>query len=299
VPDGESGVEGTSEPDPGARSRPWIEVRLDELVRENRFTIAVVFPVVGAVTLVASAEGWLPPLLAYNPFLILVGVAVMRLPLVAGAAPLTDRRAALAIGALTAYAYVVELVGTETGYPYGHFEYAIDLGPMLFGQVPVGLPVFFLPLVLNAYLLVLLLLGGRAKNRPVRLLATLVTVLLVDLVLDPAAVAIGFWAYLPPGPYYGVPASNYAGWVLSGAVAVALFDVAVPYDELLDRVRSCEFMLDDLVSFVILWGAINAVYGQWIPVALAGLLFAGLLATDRFDFQVLGGRVGRAWQSVR
>ncbi|PSQ16472.1 carotene biosynthesis protein [Halobacteriales archaeon QS_8_69_26] len=291
-----------SDPEGGAVdpwSRPWIEARLDALVRDNRFTIAVVFPVVGAVTLVASAEGWLPPLLAYNPFLVLVGVAVMRLPLVAGAAPLVDRRAGLAVGALTAYAYGIELVGVETGWPYGPFEYAVDLGAMLFGRVPVGLPVFFLPLVLNAYLLVLLLLGGRAKNRPVRLVATLATVLLVDLVLDPAAVAVGFWTYLPPGPYYGVPASNYAGWVLSGAVAVVLFDVAFPYDELLARVRSCPFMLDDLVSFVVLWGAINAVYGQWIPVALAGLLFAGLLATDRFDFRVLGGRGGRAWRSVR
>jgi putative membrane protein len=45
-------------------------------------------------------------------------------------------------------------------------------------------------------------------------------------------------------------------------------------------------MLDDLVSFVILWGAINAAFGNWVPVALAGLFFAGLVKIDRFDFRV-------------
>jgi putative membrane protein len=45
-------------------------------------------------------------------------------------------------------------------------------------------------------------------------------------------------------------------------------------------------MLDDLVSFVILWGVINAYFGQWVPVAIAVALGAGLLYTDRFDFDV-------------
>jgi len=38
-------------------TRASVQRRLEDLVRENRFTIAVVFPAVGAVTLVASAEG--------------------------------------------------------------------------------------------------------------------------------------------------------------------------------------------------------------------------------------------------
>ncbi len=53
-----------------------------------------------------------------------------------------------------------------TGWPYGQFEYLVDLGPMLFGTVPLGLPVFFLPLVLNSYLLCLLLLGGATPESP-------------------------------------------------------------------------------------------------------------------------------------
>ncbi|PSQ12381.1 carotene biosynthesis protein [Halobacteriales archaeon QS_5_70_15] len=270
------------------RSRAELETALDGLVRENRFTIAVVFPVVGAVLLVASAEALLPDPLSFNPWLVLLGTLVMRLPLIAGVAPLVDRRAAVGIGLLTLYAYGIELLGVTTGFPYGAFEYGIDLGPMLFGLVPVGLPVFFFPLVLNAYLLVLLLLGERAASTPIRLLSTVATVLAVDLVLDPGAVALTFWTYDGGGAFYGVPSSNYAGWVLSATVAVLAFDCSFDRLALTDRLRSTEFMLDDLVSFVVLWGSINAYFGNWIPVIVAAALGAGLLYTDRFDFTVRG-----------
>jgi putative membrane protein len=275
------------------RDRGTATAQLDALVREHRFTIAVVFPLVGAVTLLASAEGLLPPPLAFNPFFVLFGTLVMRLPLVAGVAPLLDRKATLALVALTAYSYGIELVGVRTGWPYGEFSYGVDLGPMLFGEVPLGLPVFFFPLVLNAYLLVLLLLGDRAESALPRLLATLATVLLVDLVLDPGAVAIGFWEYQVEA-FYGVPWSNYRGWLLSGAVAVLLFDLGFDRAGLRQRLTECEFMLDDLVSFVLLWGGINLFYTNWIPVALAALLGVGLLKTERFDFDLSETRLGRA-----
>ncbi|WP_254769165.1 bisanhydrobacterioruberin hydratase [Salinilacihabitans rarus] len=271
----------------GDSRREALQRRLDALIRENRFTIAVVFPLVGAVTLVASAEGLLPPALSFDPLLILFGTLVMRSPLVVGLLPRIGRRALACLGLLVAYAYAVEFVGVRTGWPYGHFEYGVDLGPMVAGEVPLGLPVFFVPLVLNAYLLTLLTLRGRAASTPLRLGVALAAVLAVDLVLDPGAVALGFWAYEPPGPYYGVPASNYAGWLLSGAVAVVLVDLAFDRAALLDRVRDCEFVLDDLVSFVLLWGGVNALYGNPIPVALAVGFGAALARTDRYDVQFL------------
>jgi putative membrane protein len=36
----------------------------------------------------------------------------------------------------------------------------------------------------------------------------------------------------------------------------------------------------------VLWGAINAYFGNWVPVGLALVLAGGLLKTDRFDFAV-------------
>lgn len=258
--------------------------RLERLVRENRFTIAVVFPAVGALTLVASSAGLLPTLLAYNPLLVLIGTLVMRLPLVAALGPLLDRRVTGLVCLLVGYTYAIEAVGLTTGFPYGEFHYLTDVGPMV-GGVPVALPLFFVPLVLNAYLLATLLLGEGSHRGLLLIPLAVGLVVVVDLVLDPAAVAIGFWTY-GGGPYYGVPLSNYLGWALSGTVAVGLVDVGLDRRALFDRLEACPFALDDLVSFTLLWGVINVVAGNWIPVGFALLLVAGLAHTERFDLVV-------------
>ena len=269
-------------------TRRGAEALLDRTVRENRFTIAVLFPLVGALALVGSAEGWVPEPFAFHPWFVLFGVLVMRSPLVVGVLPAVDRRAVGWIGVLIAYTYAIELVGVATGWPYGSFEYTVDLGPMLAG-VPVALPVFFIPLVVNAYLLCLLLLGSRASNGWLRLAAVIAAVVAMDVVLDPGAVALGFWSF-GGGAFYGVPLSNYAGWVVSATVAVVTLDRAFAGTTLRDRLRDCEFMLDDMVSFVILWGGINLWYGNPLPVAVAAAFGLGLVRADRFDARVFSPR---------
>jgi putative membrane protein len=278
--DGDGAVAATRE----VPTRQRLERRLDALVDDNRFTIAVVFPTIGAVMLLASAEGLLPGPLSFNPYLLLFGVAIMRLPLIAGVAPLLTRKAGIGLLALCAYTYGIEFVGVSTGYPYGHFEYGVDLGPMIADSIPAALPLFFLPLVLNAYLLCLLVLGESARNAVRRVPVVIAAVVGMDLILDPAAVAIGFWSYDAGGLYYGVPWLNYAGWVLSATVAVLLFDYAFDRSGLLARVNACPFMLDDLVSFVILWGFVNVFYGNWVPAVLAVGYGIALWRVDRFDF---------------
>lgn len=83
-----------------------------------------------------------------------------------------------------------------------------------------------------------------------------------------------------------MPLTNFLGWVLSASVAVLAFDVGFRRTGLLGRLDRTAFMLDDLVSFVILGGAINAWFANWLAVAVAGAFGVGLLATDRFDFDV-------------
>lgn len=256
--------------------------RLEQIIDRNRVTIAGVVPVVGAVILIASAEGLLPEYLAYNAALLLAGTLVMRSPVLVGAAPLVDLRALALLAVLIAYTYGIELVGVATGIPYGAFEYGIDLGPMVQG-VPLGLPLFYLPLVLNAYLLTVLAFDRLSERRSIRILIAISVVIAIDLVLDPAAVAIGFWAFDAGGTYYGVPLSNYLGWLLSATISVILLDLAVDIDVLRHRADTCPFILDDFVSFVLLWGTINLVYLQLIPVLIAGGLLFGLLATGRYE----------------
>jgi putative membrane protein len=100
-------------------------------------------------------------------------------------------------------------------------------------------------------------------------------------------VALGFWTYPAGGAIYGVPLSNYAGWVLSATVAVGVLDAVFERTALLDRLEASSFALDDLVSFVILWGAVNAWAGNWASVALALLFGVALVRADRFDAGLL------------
>jgi len=116
-------------------------------------------------------------------------------------------------------------------------------------------------------------------------------VVAMDIVLDPGAVALGFWSFAEGGSaFYGVPLSNYAGWALSATVAVILLDFSLNRDALMRRLASCEFALDDMVSFVVLWGAINVWF--WNPVsALVAVAFGvGLFRAESFDSRLLNPR---------
>ena len=264
--------------------------RLDAIILENRFTISVFFPLNGIILLLASAEGVLPAWLSFNAALILLGTVVMRSPLLAGVAPVITRRTAVAIGVLAAYAYGIEYVGITTAWPYGAFHYGVALGPML-GGIPLGLPIFFIPLVMNAYLLWVVLLGDRVDDRRVRVATIFATVMAMDLVLDPGAVGLGFWTYAAGGPYYDVPVSNFMGWLLSAAVAIVLLDWGFDHRRLAVRLRACPFILDDLVSFVILWGGINLYFGHVVPVVIAVGLTVALVRAERFDTGLFRMRV--------
>ena len=267
----------------GERSRPpaWLdrraaEARLEGVVRANRFTLAVTVPAVGAALLLAGSRGLLSPELVLHPALLLPAVLAMRLPLLAGLLPTVGRRAAVGLGVLAIYAYAVEFVGVTTGWPYGAFAYTADFGPAIGGTVPLALPLLYVPLVLDAYLLGIALLdrhgGGLLDSRAARVLAGVVILLFVDLVLDPGAVAVGFWAYDAGGPYYGVPLSNFAGWLLTGTVALVGVDLAFDAGALRERTGRAPFVLDDLVSFLVLWGGVNLAVGNWLAVLVAAAL---------------------------
>lgn len=113
----------------------------------------------------------------------------------------------------------VEAYAVVTGIPYGRFTYSPHLGYPLFGLVPWTVAFAYLPMLLGAVTLASTA-AGTAWYRLVP--AGALFLLLIDLVIDPAAVHAGLWVWMEGGVYYGVPASNFAGWVLTGVVYVAL-----------------------------------------------------------------------------
>ena len=275
---------------PGPKREPRrrrIERRLDTLIRNNRITIAITFPLVGVALLVGGQAGLVPEGVAFNPYLMVVAVTVMALPLIGGAMPLVDRRIFAGLCVLVGFTWGIELIGVHTGVPYGAFQYERALGPMLLDSVPLFLPLFYLPILLNSYLLALLLLG-RESGLTERYLATLAIVITMDLVLDPGAVALGFWSWFDGGIYYDVPVQNYVGWLVSGSIGVGLLTATFDHEALFDRLEECEYFLDDLISFAIFWGLVNAAFFNLVPFGLAAVLLGVLFRAEWFDFAGLG-----------
>ena len=119
----------------------------------------------------------------------------------------------LLLGALS---ILVEALAVKTGFPYGGFIYSDALGQKFLGLVPWTVAFAYLPLLLGSATLASRLLGSERFRFA---LGSSALLLAVDLVVDPAAVTGGLWAYTGAGAYYGVPLTNFMGWFLTGFFA--------------------------------------------------------------------------------
>lgn len=177
-------------------------------------------------------------------------------------------RGVRAIFLLGVFGYAIEAFGVVTGLPYGEFFYGDSLGGKLFGVVPYLLPVSYVPLVIGAV---------AASWRPdgSRLFFVLRSALLltlIDGVLDPGAVALGFWVWPDGGIYYGVPASNYFGWILTSILVAALLVRlggwrSVPHPGL----------VDSAVVGLSFWVGVSVFAGMVFPAVLGAALLVYLL----------------------
>ena len=128
-------------------------------------------------------------------------------------------------------ALLAELSSTRTGFPFGLYRYTgLTRGRELFiADVPFIDSLSFVFLAYASYCLARLALARRPPSRWVTALAAGGLMMALDVVIDPLAVLGERWflgplfAYVQPGPYFGVPLSNFAGWVIVGTVGVGLY----------------------------------------------------------------------------
>src|SRR5918992_582910 len=180
---------------------------------------------------------------------------------------LGPRRATLSLLALSSLAFAIEAIGVATGFPYGAFYYGDALGPRLAGIVPYLLPLSYAPLVIGA----VAASWGTRLRLPHVLYATLLLVW-IDAVLDPGAASLGFWVWPQGGVYYGVPPSNYAGWLLSGALATTLLLATGRWSE-----TPRPTLLDSATIATAFWTGVAFLSGMDAPALLGATLFAYLL----------------------
>ena len=180
---------------------------------------------------------------------------------------LGPRRAILSLLALSVFAYAIESLGVATGFPYGRFFYGDALGPTVAGLVPFLLPVSYAPLVVGA---VAAAWGG---PRILHVAWSALILVWMDVVLDPGATSLAFWVWPEGGAYYGVPLSNFAGWLLSGTLAAALLLTTGRWTE-----PPRPALLDSAAISTAFWTAVAAFSGVILPALLGTVLFVFLLA---------------------
>lgn len=121
-----------------------------------------------------------------------------------------------------------ELLGTSTGFPFGHYSYLSGLGYKIADLVPFTIPLSWFYLGFSTYVLARSGLeakgihGWSAKIGGIAIGAILLTAW--DFVLDPAMsqAAYPFWEFQDVGEFFGMPYRNITGWLGTGLVFMSV-----------------------------------------------------------------------------
>lgn len=125
-----------------------------------------------------------------------------------------------------------ELLGTSTGFPFSAYRYTELLGYRVAGLVPLLIPFSWFMMAFPSYVIAHGMVDARVARWGIG--ALLLTTW--DLTLDPAMSSLTrYWVWETPGPYYGMPLVNLAGWFATGVVIMAGFDM-VRADEVARRI---------------------------------------------------------------
>ena len=99
--------------------------------------------------------------------------------------------------------FIIEVIGTNTGWPFGAYTYGTAL----------GLRVLSTPLMIGVLWWVLIRawfdLSGRWTQNPwIKALITGTAMVLMDVLIEPVAIELGFWTWAD----LEVPVANYVSW---------------------------------------------------------------------------------------
>jgi hypothetical protein len=151
--------------------------------------------------------------------------------LAAGAMDLGWRRTLLFGAWVGPVAWLAEFASTRIGVPFGLYHYTgTTRGQELFiANVPFMDSLSFTFLAYASFCLARAVLRPRQAPAPVIVLVAGVMMMLLDVVIDPLAVRGDRWFlgrifYYPDGGmYFGVPVSNFVGWMVVGWVGVGAY----------------------------------------------------------------------------
>lgn len=124
-------------------------------------------------------------------------------------------------------AFALEACSVATGFPFGFYEHHTE-GPALF-DIPLVVPAAYFAYGWIAWALAIAIVRG-GPSRPVgaeRFTTPLVATMILtgwDFTFDMIFATVdGQYTYRDPGGFFGVPVSNFLGWLLTGWVIVQIF----------------------------------------------------------------------------
>jgi uncharacterized membrane protein len=119
-----------------------------------------------------------------------------------------------------------ESLSLRTGFPFGRYFFTSVMGPKIFG-LPILLALAYLGIGYLSWVLASLLVSAKPGSRSRVLLLPVVAACVMtawDLAMDPVWCNIDrAWVWQKGGAYLGVPATNFAGWLLTTWVGYQLF----------------------------------------------------------------------------
>lgn len=173
-----------------------------------------------------------------------------------------------------------ELLGTSTGFPFGHYRYLSGLGYKIGGLVPFTIPLSWFYVGLVSYLIACVGLKTAQQKSWVRQVGAIALGALLltswDFTLDPAMsqTTVPFWVWEQAGAFFGMPYQNFAGWMGTGALfmsVAAFFWTKKPHTSITLTRSQLALPLAVYISNFGYAAIMSASFGFWIPVLL-GLL---------------------------
>lgn len=247
-------------------------------------------PVVGAIATIGLqilwplADGQSRTSLTIITVVIFAATSVIHSGIYLGA-----RWAASYLAITVGFAFVIEAVGTNTGFPFSPYDYTDALGVRV-ADVPLIIPLAWAMTTYPALLLSRRLSRAIKPTGRVTVLCAAIGAFALttwDLFLDPQMVSAGYWTWshqaadLPGVP--GIPAVNYLGWLAGSFVLMLLLSLlpTEPVSEVVPATLWTWTWIGGIVSNAFFFGRPSVALVGGVAMAIVTVPYLWLLIRER------------------
>ena len=161
--------------------------------------------------------------------------------------------------------WAAEALGSHMGVPFGSYRYTDILQPQILG-VPLHIPLGWLMMLPPSWAAAQAI-ANQIKPRwqfPAFIGLSALAMTAWDLMMDPMMVTWGMWVWDPPGAYFGIPLSNFLGWLLvAGLITAVIRPSDLPVAPLL---------LVYTITWLLMTGGLAIFWGMPGPALVGGLM---------------------------